>query len=247
MYDLSAKELTAKVIEVRGEEKLEAVHVFKAPMTEDWFGYHQGSSQLGLSKGKDVFETSNVAQEKDAQFWFDMILKVEGYSIKGTDIMESVDWKDQVPLPHKLAAVTALMLFWREDVDESGLVTGGGFELDTEEIVMRFIALQNSKRHTLVYYFSSPGQDDYVKHSRISSKMQFARTKQRNVSAIRIPTDIRPYVGLFDKLIKKVEGYEYEGKDVMELEDWRNKVSALHKAEAVRELFTATLEEEGNE
>jgi len=64
------------------------------------------------------------------------------------------------------------------------------------------------------------------------------------VSAIRVPTDIRPFVELFDKLITKVEGYVFEGKDVMEVADWKDKIDALQKRMAVQEIFGASLQEE---
>ena len=64
------------------------------------------------------------------------------------------------------------------------------------------------------------------------------------MSAIRVPTDIRPFVELFDKLIDKVEGYIFEGKDVMLAVNWKDKIDALQKRMAVQEVFTASLQEE---
>jgi len=246
MYNLSAKEYTARVIASKGSERAEAFHIFKMPTAEDWFAYYRGSTQLGLSKSRDIFETSNTTQEKDAQFWMDMIVKVKGYTVKGQDVMQLDDWKDRIPLPHKLGAIAALMIFDRVDVSED-TVTGDSFELEEGEISLQFEAVQDMKRYPLTFHFDVPSQKHYVKHSRMSSRMQFARTKQRNVSAIWVPTDIRPLVGLFDELIQKVEGYKYDTKDVMVTQKWREKISALHKAEAIRELFSSSVEEEEEE
>jgi len=245
MYDLSLKECFFTIREVRGDQKFLLKHVFRVPTFEDWVDYHKGASQLGLSKGKDVIEMSNVRQERDQGLWETLIVKVEGYLWKGKPITEQKNWKERIPLGHKLEAVSGFLLSGREDVpEEAALIEARGFDLAESGVEMKFAIFQNGKTVRVVFHFMAPESSDYLRYTRLTSKMQLQRTKQRNVSAIRVPTDIRPFVELFDKLISKVEGYVFEGKDVMEVADWKDKIDALQKRMAVQEIFTVSLQEE---
>lgn len=248
MYDLSLKECFFTIREVRGDQKFILKHVFRVPTLDDWVDYHRGTSQLGLSKGKDTIEMSNVRQERDQALWEALIIKVEGYLWKEKPITEQKNWKEKIPLGHKLEAVSGFLLSGREDIpEEAALIEATGFDLAEGGIEMKFAVFQNGATERVVFHFGAPDATDYLRYSRLTSKMQLQRTKQRNVSAIRVPTDIRPFVELFDKLIQKVEGYIFEDKNVMEVADWKDKIDALQKRMAVQEIFTATLqEEEGN-
>jgi len=245
MYDLSLKECFFTIREIRGDQKFLLKHVFRVPTLEDWVDYHKGTTQLGLSKGKDIIEMSNVRQERDAWLWETLVVKVEGYLWKGKPIIESKDWKEKIPLGHKLEAISGFLLSGREDVpEEASLIEAEGFDLAESGVEMKFAIFQNGATERVVFHFNAPEASDYLRFTRLTSKMQLQRTKQRNVSAIRVPTDIRPFVELFDKLISKVEGYIFEGKDVMEVSDWKDKIDALQKRMAVQEIFTASLQEE---
>lgn len=245
MYDLSLEECFFTIREIRGDQKFLLKHVFRVPTLEDWVEYHKGTSQLGLSKGKDTIEMSNVRQERDTWLWEELVVKVEGYLWKGKSITELKDWKEKIPLAHKLEAVSGFLLSGREDVpEEAALIEAKGFDLAESGIEMKFAIFQNGKTERVSFSFNPPEASDYLRFSRLTSKMQLQRTKQRNVSAIRVPTDIRPFVELFDKLIDKVEGYIFEGKDVMLAVNWKDKIDALQKRMAVQEVFTASLQEE---
>ena len=245
MYDLSLEECFFTIREVRGDQKFLLKHVFRVPALEDWVEYHKGTSQLGLSKGRDTIEMSNVRQERDTWLWEELIVKVEGYLWKGKSITESKDWKEKIPLAHKLEAVSGFLLSGREDVPaEAELIEAEGFDLAEGGVEMRFAIFQNGKTERVSFSFKSPEASDYLRFSRLTSKMQLQRTKQRNVSAIRVPTDIRPFVELFDKLIDKVVGYIFDGKDVMLVPNWKDKIDALQKRMAVQEIFTVSLQEE---
>ena len=245
MYDLSLEECFFTIREVRGDQKFLLKHVFRVPTLDDWVDYHKGTSQLGLSKGRDTIEMSNVRQERDQALWETLIVKVEGYLWKGKPITEQKDWKERIPLAHKLEAISGFLLSGREDVpEEAALIETKGFDLAEAGVEMKFAIFQNGKTERVVFHFGAPEAKDYLRFSRLTSKMQLQRTKQRNVSAIRVPTDIRPFVELFDKLIEKVEGYVFQGKDVMEVPDWKDKIDALQKRMAVQEVFTASLQEE---
>lgn len=247
MYDLAKKEVFFVVTAIRGEKKIRLKHWFRQPTLQDWVFYHKARGYIGLSTGKNTFEFSNVMQEEDEAFWKTLIVRVEGYHFKGKDLMELEDWKDRVPLSHKLNAVGGFLIFYRKDVvGEDELVTEEFLDLGEEsEIELQFIVYQDSCEETLKFFFSAPDAKDFIKFNRLMTKMRLRRTKQRNVSAIEVPSDIYPFVKLFDKMILRVEGYSYgAAKDLMKVEKWKDYINAYHKKETLRELFTSSLEEE---
>jgi len=173
-----------------------------------------------------------------------LILRVGGYKYKGEDVMSLENWKDLIPLPHKLEAVRGFTSVWQPDVQtEDSLITVDSLDLaeDTQEISL--VVLQNGEEHQLMFKFTAPESEDFVRYNRATSKMQFVKTKQRNVQAIRVPLDITPYIKLFDKLCVSVEGYVYNGEDLMKQSNWKDLVDAYHKRIAVSTLFTVSLEE----
>lgn len=244
MFDLSLKECFCKVQETRGDKKIVLTHVFRSPTLEDWTFYFKGTTQLGVSKGRDTVEMSNVSQEKDSLLWEDLIVRVEGYKVKGEDVMSLDDWKERIPLSHKLEAVSGFMLFWREDVpDEASLIEVNSLDLAEDSLEMHFAGIQNGYTHVIKFFFKNPEPSDHIKFSRLSSKMQLVRTKRRGESAIRVPSDITGLIDIFDRLVEKVEGYSYKGKDLMDAEKWKGFIDAYHKRAAVLEMFTSSLQE----
>lgn len=250
MYDLGLKECFFTLRLQRGDKKFILKHFFRLPSFTDWFEYLKQRKFMALSKGKDTYEFANVMQEQDLAFWESLILRVEGYTSQKKDLMNFEDWKARIPVDHKLEAMSGFLMFNRhEEVSASEAIATDGFDVDDEVgRELTFTAIQDGNEVTLKFFFGRPETSDYVKFNRLSSKMQLVRTKQRNVQEMRVPADIRPFVEMFDKLILKVEGYGFNGKDLMKVEDWKPKVDAYHKREAIRELFTTSLldDEEGN-
>jgi hypothetical protein len=250
MYDLGLKECFFTLKLQRGDKKFILKHVFRLPSFKDWYEYLRHRKFMGLSKGKDTYEFANVMQEQDLAFWESLIVRVEGYTTQKKDLMDFDDWKVKIPVDHKLESMSGFLMFNRHDeVSASEAVATDGFDIDDEVgRELEFAAVQDGNEVFVKFYFGRPETSDYVKFNRMSSKMQLVRTKQRNVSEMRVPADIRPFVEMFDKLIVKVEGYGFGGKDLMKIDDWKSRIDAYHKREAVRELFTTSLldEEEGN-
>lgn len=244
MFDLSLKECICKVQETRGDKKIVLTHVFRSPTLEDWTYYFKGTTQLGVSKGRDTVEMSNVSQEKDTLLWEDLIVRVEGYKVKGEDVMSLDDWKERIPISHKLEAVSGFMLFWREDVpDDANLIEVNSLDLAEDSLEMHFAGIQNCEIQHIKFFFSNPEPSDYIKFSRMSSRMQLVRTKRRGESAIKVPGDITALVEIFDRLVERAEGYTYKSKDLMETEKWKKQIDAYHKRAAVLDMFTSSLQE----
>lgn len=247
MYDLSAKERFFRVTETRGSRKVTVQHFFRLPTLQDWEKYFRGSSPLGLSRGRDTLEFSGAVQERNLELWESLIEKVEGYEFDGVNIMTLEDWKEKIPVSHKSEAVGGFLNTWRreDDIEEATVL-----DLGSDEIEISIFVLTNDGNKVvqteLVFFFGSPDSSDYKQMSKLSSKMRLTRTKERNVSSISVPTDIKPYIKLFDKLILRVEGYEFEGMPVGGADNWKPLIDASHKRAAIDELFNVEfMEDEG--
>lgn len=247
MFDLGLKETFFVLRKTKGNKKYIFKHFFRLPTEQDWVKYHLARNFMGLSKGKDTFEFANVMQKEDLAFWDNLIVRAEGYLHQSKDLMTLEDWKEKIPVDHKLNAIGGFLIFNREELPESELIETEGYDLagGGQETELVFDAVQDGASRQVKFYFMQPEMEDFMIFNRLASKMQVVRTKQRNVSELRVPADIRPFVKLFDKLITKVVGYGFGGKELMKAEEWKIKIDAYHKREAIRELFTASqLEEE---
>jgi len=76
-----------------------------------------------------------------------LIIRVEGYIWKGKPFTDQKDWKEKIPLGHKLEAVSGFLLSGREDVpeDASLIEAKEGFDLAESGIEMKFAIFQNGK------------------------------------------------------------------------------------------------------
>lgn len=246
MYNLSLSECFFKLRETRGNVKTILTHFFRLPTEADWTAYLRGRGFMGFSKGRDTFEFQNVMQEEDEALWKSLIVRVEGYAYKGENLMKLDGWQERIPIQHKLQAVGGFFIFNREDApSEEMMETGTVLDLGDESgIPMKFAAVQNDNEEVVSFVFKNPETTDYVKFNRMMTKVQYTRTKQRNVSAIKIPVNLGVFEELFDKLILGVEGYSF-GAEKPSV--WRPLIPLYHKREAVRELFAGSLREEEGE
>ena len=199
MYDLSVKECMFKVTDARGSRKVVLRHYFRLPTLQDWTAYHKGVSELGLSRGRETFEVSDNVQAKNLELWEKLIVRVKGYAVDGVDVNEKEDWQELIPLPHKVQAVAGFMTTWRrtDELEEAVVL-----DLGSDSVEVSIVVLQNVEdtmtQHEVTFYFDSPDAIDYKNISRLQSRMRLTRTKERNVSSISVPTDIKPYIQLFD-------------------------------------------------
>jgi hypothetical protein len=245
MYDLSAKEVFSTLVMTKGDVKYTMKHFFRLPTKSEWATLLKSRNFVGYSKGKETFEFANVSQEEDQQFWESLIIRVEGYKVGGKDLMEQPNWKELLPIQHKLEAIAPFFVVNKERTDDTESVVGDGFDLDsTIGVDIKLMVLFNGKDEYVTFQFRTPDQSDYIRYNRMSSKMQMVRTKQKGVSAIKNPVDLGKVEELFDKLIFGVTGYEFDGKSVLEVGTWKSFIPLIHKRDALRELFSASEREE---
>jgi len=212
LLDLAAPERSAVV---RFREK-KAIHVFRRLTMEDWLSFYSGMQHEELQTGA-LSKTSTRLHETIAALWEAVVLRVEGYKA-------GADWKERMPLAHKLAAVLVL-----RQVNAAN--SGNPFDLESDQRLITLEATWNSVFHgELVHVFKDPSQEDQLEWNRSISSFYRVRGSRGRESRIRFPVNFGKLCRLYDQLILEVRGYAFTGTI-------QTAMDALHKEVAIGALF----------
>lgn len=107
-FDVSAGgEERVTLVAERGGVEYKLVHVLRQPTASQLRKYSKDRSELELRRRKALLKRSPA--EVDEWLWSQVAVNVEGYTIDGKPLDASrADWKDHVPLIHKVEAISAL-------------------------------------------------------------------------------------------------------------------------------------------
>ena len=96
-----------KLVAEKGGVEYALFHVLRQPTATELRAYSKRRSEVNLRRRK--VSMKNSPAEIDEWLWNQVAVNVEGYTIDGVALDSSrADWKDHVPLLHKVEAVTAL-------------------------------------------------------------------------------------------------------------------------------------------
>lgn len=107
-FDVSAGgEERVTLVAERGGREYTLIHVLRQPTASELRKYSKDRSELELRRRKASLKRSPA--EVDEWLWNQIAVQVEGYTIDGSPLDSTrPDWKDHVPLLHKVEAITAL-------------------------------------------------------------------------------------------------------------------------------------------
>lgn len=108
-FEVSAEgEERIKLVAEKGGVEHTLVHVLRQPTASQLRAYSKRRSEVEVRRRGKV-SMKNSPAEVDEWLWNQIAVNVEGYTIDGAPLDSSRDnWKDHVPLLHKVEAVTAL-------------------------------------------------------------------------------------------------------------------------------------------
>jgi len=108
-FEVSASgEERIKLVAEKGGVEYALFHVLRQPTASELRTYSKKRSEVTVLRRGKVSMKSSPA-EIDEWLWNQVAVNVEGYTIDGVALDSSrADWKDHVPLLHKVEAVTAL-------------------------------------------------------------------------------------------------------------------------------------------
>jgi hypothetical protein len=106
-----------KLVAEKGGVEYTLVHVLRQPTASELRTYSKRRSEVDVRRRRKI-SMKNSPAEVDEWLWNQVAIEVEGYTIDGAPLDASqADWKDHVPLLHKVEAVTALSDVAVEDED----------------------------------------------------------------------------------------------------------------------------------
>lgn len=119
-FEVSASgEERIKLVAERGGVEHTLVHVLGQPTASELRTYSRMRSEVEVRRRRASLKHSPA--EADEWLWSQIAVNVEGYTIDGKPLDASrVDWKDHVPLLHKVEAVSAVCAVAADEEEELG-------------------------------------------------------------------------------------------------------------------------------
>jgi len=94
----------------------------------------------------------------------------------------------------------------------------------------------------VTHVFRDISQEELLEFER-----KLPRTELRRNKLITKGSAMKAKLDLWAKLIKKVEGYVYKGRDLVELSDWKAKVPPQHRVQAIDSMYEMIVPDEEEE
>ncbi len=106
------------------------------------------------------------------------------------------------------------------------------FDVGVQEIIVPLKAKQGEAMVRLVHVLRPASSSELKEYNRLQSETEI---KRRKVKFKGSSLDAAEY--LWNKTIRRIEGYSFNGKPLMEEENWQAMVPLMHKETAIREAF----------
>ncbi len=235
-------ELAPEVIEVclrvKGASgRYELRHRLRPPALDDWRVYERElrSTVEAAEDEPDALRFASCSLEAAGVLYDRLFRGAEGYRAASANGGISAE---QIPLHHKEMVVRGL-----SDVAPASAAAEPGdsdevelFSLDTEHVEVALAASRNGETwHNLVHVFRPPSAADRVEYSRITSQALYVRNSHTLKTVL--PSRLPGLVGLYDRLIQQVRGYQAAGQPLAERAAIVRQMDPLHKRVAVQLLF----------
>jgi len=214
-------------------------HILRRITADDWKRYFS----------KLRFETERVGKDDQAQrfdgatpaleLYGAAAVRAEGYLVRGGAALETLpQWKERIPGAHRLAAVELLT-----DVRESESLGG---ELEPEFDVVLLDAKwgadgdQMLQYRELAHHFQPPTVEHWKRFNSMATEAVAIGGSRSGRTLYRSRNQI--LVGLYDELIRAVDGYSVAGQALADPDTIKREMDAFHKVAAVGVLFNTSLD-----
>jgi hypothetical protein len=218
------------------------VHVIARPQTKDWLDWARGVSTTYQAHGETLMAETSGEVEAYQALWRRQAVRVEGYVSKDGRTLAEVypdTWRDLVPVAHMEAAIKQLAKVQLKTADV--LATSGAFVVDLDLAPVE-IEVADQDTAALIHWFRMPGLAEQKNYKRIMAESRLI-TGSRRMKTV-IGSKLPALVKLYDELIERVEGYNFNGQPVESKGLAQQMMDAIHKQVAVAGLFEEPKEEE---
>jgi hypothetical protein len=238
MYELHPNEIVLKPPRRPGVRWPELTYVVRRPTDEDWYQYDYYYLPLSITRAEALDMPTNEIEA--CKIVFDRIcVRVEG-QLNGRPIMEDPDWLSKIPDLEKRRVVRTFSEVQAVELSEE----------DHENLnrcappLRYFVKLLAGLGGNLYYcYYGFP--DISGRHLReYQRQAQMWKTKfEGNRVVLERQLTLKRLANLCRDLVQWVAGYTWQGRELMEFEDWKQKLDALHCKVAVDRLFAMVQED----
>lgn len=260
---MSKTETKAEATEVKQEEKIEGyelcpseidIHftmqvdegakIINYPVSHRISRFTDNEERLELARQEHMTETvkGETIHAGDrrsilCEIWEKVILGVAGYTVNGkpTRLEDPIPdaLKARIPLSHRAAALGNLEKIRirgeNEEVEE--ITADVGFSISDNDVV-KLTLVRGDEEFDVVYTFDEISPLEIAK---AQLKIKESKAGQKTLHRMGSPKKILEF---FDEKIKKVEGYLYQGKELMLEKSWLKLLPFDHKLTVLTKLQT---------
>ena len=205
---------------------------FRHISVADWERYYAAivNQVIQTKEGRDqVFETESAALDL-----VDRTLKsVDGYG----DLSAMKDWKNALPLRHRIAAAIALRAVAQSPRKDESLPLGELIEVSLDANWGAADDGKTTQYSGLIHRFRQPGIADLKRFNFESARTRVSGTAEAGVTTY--PSRQAISMRIYDDLIESVEGYAVDGTPLSSPEEIQREMDGAHKAAAALALFDA--------
>jgi len=249
-FELTPVEVRIPVPFQEAGRKFRVTHIFRPALLKDWLEY-ENRLHLQVEREGNAQRWYDDREEASEAIWNEIVIGVEGYlcSHRRTDgaygapatqeIMETFpdDWKERVPVDHKVAAISRLARVEPCQPGEEQLY----FFDSTRQTVYLEARRDGLVYSGLVHVLRRPALKEKKNFRRIQSSVLHVRGSRKEQS--RFPSRLKEFTQFYDELILEVDGYTVSGRPATR-EDAVRWMDPQHKRAAVISLFAPELDDE---
>jgi hypothetical protein len=209
-------------------------HIFHPVLDEEYFEYAKRQKHVQKVSGTDKVQITSEDDNLRASDWLwkELIIKREGYK-------ERENWKDNVLLQEKHAAINGLLATHIPNADEAIVDAEEGELIDEEQNFTETVVVLQCAYNAWVidtrHYFAFPSAREVEQYEAIKRRSTSVGGRVGGVfktqasASIYTNSQAKALADLYDKLIEKTEGY-------------KGRVPAYHKEVAVSQVFANEIE-----
>lgn len=211
-------------------------HKLRKPELKELLEYESQSTYERVSINSREDEVQSDDERANINLWNKLVVAVKGY--KGLDDWRALDDEEKATMRvgHKLTAVKALYAGYCEIEEGEGAVSIGD---DTWTVRQNIGVSQDKPDFVVKHILREPTEAERAKFGRSSSSTSQVKGAKR--ARIKVRTNLKAYVDLYDALIVSIEGGTVNGQtlNASTRKEFLAAVDAMWKLNVVMVLMSA--------
>ncbi len=220
------------------------VHRFPRITAAHWEKFFSGMLIESEREGNALIETVDV-RTPALELYRAACLGASGYVVAGGgEIITLPKWQERIPYAHRLQAVDCLQRVSVHEFSDDALPA-----IDPEHEVVTLdaawgVALDGAMNQYsgLVHRFAPPTSEHWIRFNRQATRARVIGGSR--TGRTQYPVRQKILLGLYDELVRAVEGYSVAGQPLVAAGNIQREMDAWHKVAAIGQLFRSGVEDE---